>query len=100
MPLGTGAWELLIVLLVVVLVFGPRRVPEKGRQLGSGLREFKETIYGLRKCQVLRTRRPTGLDWATLTWERANVKCKPRRIPREPALRGEYILGAFVGGKP
>ena len=44
MPFDIGIWELLILLLVVLLVFGPSRLPEMGRQLGKGMREFKESI--------------------------------------------------------
>ena len=44
MPLGIGPWELLIILFIVLLLFGARRVPEMGRSLGSGLREFKEGV--------------------------------------------------------
>jgi len=46
MPFGIGIWEMLILLLVLLLVFGPKRLPEMGRQLGRGMREFKETISG------------------------------------------------------
>jgi sec-independent protein translocase protein TatA len=46
MPFGISAWELLILLLVVLLVFGPKRLPEMGRSLGKGMREFKDTLGG------------------------------------------------------
>jgi sec-independent protein translocase protein TatA len=46
MPFGISAWELLILLLVVLLVFGPKRLPEMGRSLGKGMREFKDTLSG------------------------------------------------------
>ena len=46
MPLGIGIWEILILLLVVLLVFGPKRLPEMGRSLGKGMREFKDSISG------------------------------------------------------
>jgi sec-independent protein translocase protein TatA len=36
----------LILALVALLVFGPKRVPEAGRSLGKGMREFKEAIMG------------------------------------------------------
>ena len=39
-------WEILILLLVVLLVFGPKRLPEMGRSLGRGMREFKDSISG------------------------------------------------------
>ena len=46
MPFGIGIWEVLILLLVVLLVFGPKRLPEMGRSLGKGMREFKDAITG------------------------------------------------------
>ena len=46
MPGWIGPWELLILLVVVLLVFGPKRLPEMGRSLGKGMREFKSSITG------------------------------------------------------
>jgi sec-independent protein translocase protein TatA len=43
-----GLPELAIVLVILLLVFGPKRLPGLGRQLGSGMREFKESITGKR----------------------------------------------------
>ncbi len=43
---GIGVTELLIVLGIVLLIFGPKRLPMLGRQLGSGMREFKDSITG------------------------------------------------------
>jgi len=45
-PGWIGFPELLILLLVVLLVFGPKRLPEMGKQLGRGMREFKDSISG------------------------------------------------------
>jgi sec-independent protein translocase protein TatA len=41
-----GVPELLIVLFIVLLLFGTKRLPALGRQLGGGLREFKDAITG------------------------------------------------------
>jgi sec-independent protein translocase protein TatA len=38
--------ELIIVLVIVLLIFGPKRLPGLGKQLGSGMREFKDSISG------------------------------------------------------
>jgi sec-independent protein translocase protein TatA len=38
--------DLIVVLLIVLLIFGPKRLPGLGRQLGQGLREFKDSITG------------------------------------------------------
>ena len=44
MPGWIGPWEILILLLIVLLVFGPKRLPELGRSLGRGMREFKDSV--------------------------------------------------------
>ena len=41
-----GVPELLLVLAIVLLVLGPKRLPGLGRQLGRGLREFKDSVTG------------------------------------------------------
>jgi sec-independent protein translocase protein TatA len=40
-------WELVLILLVLLLVFGAKRLPEMGRSLGKGMREFKDSVSGL-----------------------------------------------------
>jgi len=47
MPFGISLPELLILLVVLLLVFGAKRLPEMGKSLGKGMREFKEGISGL-----------------------------------------------------
>ena len=42
-------WDVLIVVLVLVLFFGPKRLPALGRSLGEGMREFKDSITGKSK---------------------------------------------------
>jgi sec-independent protein translocase protein TatA len=44
-----GPLEIALVILVLLLVFGSKRLPTLGRQLGSGMREFKESITGENK---------------------------------------------------
>jgi sec-independent protein translocase protein TatA len=44
-----GPLEIGIVLVIALIVFGPKRLPELGNGLGRGMREFKETISGERK---------------------------------------------------
>lgn len=46
MPAGIGPLELVIVLVIVLVIFGPKRLPRLGKQLGSGMREFKDAITG------------------------------------------------------
>lgn len=46
MPFGIGPLELVIVLLILLVIFGAKRLPEIGRSLGSSAREFKSGITG------------------------------------------------------
>jgi sec-independent protein translocase protein TatA len=46
MPGFIGLPELLLLGLVVLVLFGPKRLPEMGRGLGKGLREFKDSVTG------------------------------------------------------
>lgn len=44
--MNLGPMELVIVLVIALLVLGPKRLPDAGRSVGKGLREFKEAISG------------------------------------------------------
>jgi sec-independent protein translocase protein TatA len=44
---GIGVPELLIVLVIALIVLGPKKLPEVGRSLGHGMREFKDSISGI-----------------------------------------------------
>ena len=46
MPGWIGFPELIVLLLVLLLIFGPKRLPEMGRSLGKGMREFKDSVTG------------------------------------------------------
>jgi sec-independent protein translocase protein TatA len=41
-----GPMELIIVLVIVLVIFGPKRLPGLGRSLGTGMREFKDSVTG------------------------------------------------------
>ncbi len=46
MPFQVGPMELIIVLVIALIVLGPKRLPEAGRSIGNGMREFKESLSG------------------------------------------------------
>ena len=41
-----GPWEVVLILLIVVIIFGAGKVPEIGRSMGKGLNEFKKAFKG------------------------------------------------------
>lgn len=43
---NVGPMEIAIVLIIALIVFGPKRLPELGKSLGKGIREFRGTIGG------------------------------------------------------
>lgn len=43
---NVGPFELAIVLIIALIVFGPKRLPELGRSLGRGIREFRGSVSG------------------------------------------------------
>jgi sec-independent protein translocase protein TatA len=47
-----GPLEIVIVLIIALVVFGPKRLPELGRSMGKGIREFRGTVGGESKDQA------------------------------------------------
>ena len=44
-----GPMEIILVLVVALIILGPKRLPEAGRSIGKGMREFKDSISGVTK---------------------------------------------------
>ena len=44
MPFNVGPMELIIVLVIALVILGPKRLPEVGKSIGNGMREFKDAI--------------------------------------------------------
>jgi len=44
-----GAWEVILILLVILLLFGAKKLPELARGLGKGIKEFKGAVEGVEK---------------------------------------------------
>ena len=77
-----GPLEIGIVLLIVLLIFGPKRLPGLGKSLGTGMREFKDSITGKDSDQD-----EAPADQATLTAASAAPAEPPAATP--PAREGE-----------
>src|SRR2546423_14840347 len=61
-----GPLELIVVLAIALIVLGPKKLPEVGRSIGNGMREFKESLSGERRdedrTEVESVERQTGLE--------------------------------------
>ena len=44
MPFNIGPMELIVVLVIALVVLGPKKLPEVGKSLGKGMREFKDSL--------------------------------------------------------
>jgi sec-independent protein translocase protein TatA len=44
---GIGVPELLVILVIALIVLGPKKLPEAGRAMGKGMREFKDSLNGV-----------------------------------------------------
>jgi sec-independent protein translocase protein TatA len=72
MPFGISLPELIILLVVLLLVFGAKRLPEMGRSLGKGMREFKDSVSGIEEVvstTTPSTPTPTRVELPTATSE-------------------------------
>jgi sec-independent protein translocase protein TatA len=62
MPFGISIWELMILLIVLLLIFGAKRLPEMGRSLGKGMREFKDSVTGVEDAVTTTSPTPTRVE--------------------------------------
>jgi sec-independent protein translocase protein TatA len=74
-----GPLEIAIVLVIVLIIFGPKRLPELGRSMGRGIREFRGSVSGEHKDEDDADEKPAELE--------AN-KAEPK--PAEP-VEGEVV---------
>jgi sec-independent protein translocase protein TatA len=47
MPFNIGPMELIVVLVIALIVLGPKKLPEVGKSLGKGMREFKDSLSNM-----------------------------------------------------
>ena len=71
-----GPLEIIVVLVIVLIVFGPKRLPDLGRSLGRGMREFKDSVTGKDKDELPETTpvvAPVEKSETTVTTETTTV---------------------------
>ena len=87
---GIGIPELIIVLVILLVVFGPKRLPGIGRSLGSGMREFKDSVTGNSKDDDDRPSLPAATSQSTQTTSPApEPVAAPTPPPAEPQVPSE-----------
>jgi sec-independent protein translocase protein TatA len=57
-----GPLEIIVVLIIALVVFGPKRLPELGRSLGKGIREFRGSVSGEDQDEDERPSPPPGIE--------------------------------------
>ena len=78
-------WELVLILLVLLLVFGAKRLPEMGRSLGKGMREFKESVTGMDDRDDREDRPSTAAELPAAPSD--PTPAEPDRVPAEKTER-------------
>lgn len=73
-----GPTEIVIVLLIVVVFFGAKKLPELGKGLGSGMREFKDGIQGKDDAPTITPPAPTSAPTTQVPAEPAEQPATPR----------------------
>ena len=86
---GIGIPELIIVLVILLVIFGPKRLPGLGRSLGSGMKEFKDSVTGNSKDddedeRPARTAAPAATTTPVATPAATTNEPAETKVPTEP----------------
>ncbi len=76
-----GPLEIIVVLVIVLIVFGPKRLPDLGRSLGRGMREFKDSVTGKDKDELPEASHVEEHEQTTVKPEPATVTAEPTTVP-------------------
>ncbi|HIF07500.1 MAG TPA: twin-arginine translocase TatA/TatE family subunit [Gemmatimonadetes bacterium] len=86
---GLGMWEMIMIFLVVLLLFGAKRLPEIGSSLGKGIREFKGSIKEIEK-EVKAVEEPTRDVVTPPPPSPGQSDGGPRRLTTSPAPEASH----------
>jgi sec-independent protein translocase protein TatA len=59
---NVGPWEIILLLLLALLLFGAKRLPEIGRSVGQGMREFKDSVSNSTKSEPHELEPPSRVE--------------------------------------
>ena len=87
-----GHWEILVIFLVVLLLFGARRIPEMAQGLGKGIREFRKAVKDVQEeVDVSGTINPQSAQ--TIPPPAGQVSRQDAAPPQQPAAPTETESG-------
>lgn len=84
---GLGMWEIILIFMVVLLLFGAKRLPEIGSALGKGIREFKGSVREIE-------------NELKVPDDRKGIQPAPRHVPEPRALRAEEPVRPAEEARP
>lgn len=87
-----GMPELIFILVLALLIFGPKKLPELGRQLGRGLGEFKRTSNDLKRTDPGRTRQGGRRGAETRARKGLGEGARLSNPPKERSPRGASLV--------
>ena len=78
---NVGPVEIIILLVIVLLIFGPKRLPDLGRSLGRGMREFKDSVTGKDTEDAPRIEEPRVVETTQPVTTAVPAEDDPARTP-------------------
>ena len=88
--------HLVILLAVALLLFGAKRLPEIGRSLGVGMREFKDSVTGIQDATRLDAPSELPPPAATAVAPAVEVVPPPAAVPAEPVVAAPVVAAPVV----
>ena len=82
---NVGPIEIIVVILILIVIFGPKRIPELGRSVGQGMRNFKQSVTGRD-----RDAEPRGLEREP---PRGSAPTEPTPVDAEPVRASAAASG-------
>lgn len=86
MPSWLGVPELIVILIIILVIFGPKRLPEIGRSLGKGIQEFKKSTNDFQEQLTKDKSAPQGAEKAA---PQAAVAAEPQAAPEPQAAEAK-----------
>jgi sec-independent protein translocase protein TatA len=80
-----GPIEIIVVLLILLVIFGPKRIPELGRSVGQGMRNFKESVTGRERDEPRQIEAEQGAPGNATDEGAATAPAATTPSPAEPA---------------